>query len=205
VIALHEIRRTTLWTAGIAFTTLSVAAGMDLTHRWDLTSILVAQEYASPILDAVGAFFSATGGLELTSLIALSIAVAMFFAGRRRLSYRFVVAFLAASILEVVLKTFLPVPPVPERLVRAEDYAPLIAAEPVFPYPSGHMLRATMLLGVAWLLTGRTLVLLLCGALLAGMGATRVYMGVHWPSDVIGGVLLGVLALAWVFEGKENS
>lgn len=205
MIDLLDRRRTILLTAVIAFAALSVAAGTGLTHGLDLALILAAQERASSTLDAIGTMFSTAGGLELTTLIVLVLAAALYFGGHRGLSVRFVLAFLAASIIEVALKTFLPVPPVPERLVRAEDYAPIVAAEPVFPYPSGHMLRATMLLGAAWLLTGKTIVGLVCGAILVGMGASRVYMGVHWPSDVIGGALLGVLALAWAFGGKERA
>ena len=186
------------------FVLLSALAGAGLTRGLDLATILAAQDFASPALDAAGTFFSSAGGLELTSLLVVGLAAVLFIRGRKGLAARFFVAFLVASIIEVALKTFLPVPPVPERLVRAEDYAPLVAAEPTFPYPSGHMLRATMLLGAAWLLTRSVLVLALCLALLVGMGASRVYMGVHWPSDVVGGALLGVLALAWAFEGKEK-
>jgi membrane-associated phospholipid phosphatase len=197
-------RKTTLWVAGTLFVTLSALAGAGLTRDLDLALIVAAQNLSSPVLDGIGTAFSTAGGLELTSLLVVGLATALFVGDRKRLSIRFLLAFLVASALEVFLKTFLPVPPVPERLVRAEDYAPLIAAEPAFPYPSGHMLRATMLLGAAWLLTRNTLVLVACGVLLLGMSASRVYMGVHWPSDVVGGALLGVLALAWAFGGEEK-
>jgi len=38
----------------------------------------------------------------------------------------------------------------------------------------------------------------------AAMGASRVYLGVHWPSDVIGSYVLGVLALVGLVWLRNN-
>ncbi|MEW2134137.1 phosphatase PAP2 family protein [Streptomyces sp. NPDC005435] len=71
-------------------------------------------------------------------------------------------------------------------------------------FPSGHAMTATVVCGLLlWLLyragvRGALWRAAVAVALLAvvGVGATRVWLGVHWPSDVLGGWLFGALVVA---------
>ncbi|MFJ9103004.1 phosphatase PAP2 family protein [Streptomyces sp. NPDC102405] len=71
-------------------------------------------------------------------------------------------------------------------------------------YPSGHALTATVVCGLLlWLLhhygAGRALwftALALAVISVVGVGLTRIWLGVHWPSDVLGGWLLGAMLVA---------
>jgi len=71
-------------------------------------------------------------------------------------------------------------------------------------FPSGHALAAMLLYGViAFLLAraaatrARRLAITSAAAVLVFMvGASRVYLGVHWPSDVVGGWVIGGAWLA---------
>ncbi|WP_446211729.1 phosphatase PAP2 family protein [Micromonospora sp. IBSANI012] len=74
-----------------------------------------------------------------------------------------------------------------------------------FAFPSGHALNATLAAGVLLLVflpyaRGRTaarVALWAAAVLVAGVtGLSRVALGVHWTSDVLGGWLLGVAVVA---------
>jgi membrane-associated phospholipid phosphatase len=74
-----------------------------------------------------------------------------------------------------------------------------------FSFPSGHALNATLAAGVLLLVflpyaQGRRALRwgMWLGALLLalGTGATRVFLGVHWTSDVVAGWMLGVAVVA---------
>ncbi len=70
-------------------------------------------------------------------------------------------------------------------------------------FPSGHAMTAAVACGLLlWLLRrhgveGAAWVAAVALALVSviGVGLTRIWLGVHWPSDVVGGWLLGLLTV----------
>ncbi|MFE7278166.1 phosphatase PAP2 family protein [Streptomyces sp. NPDC057623] len=70
-------------------------------------------------------------------------------------------------------------------------------------FPSGHAMTATVVCGLLlWLLhhygAGRALWrtgVAVAAVSVAGVGLTRVWLGVHWATDVVGGWLLGALVV----------
>ncbi len=179
---------------------LSVVAGTGLLYGPDVYMIQMAQSHPSDFRDALGMSLSTLGGLEITAGLLLALVAGLFLKGRRRLAGRLLLAFLATGLVEYVLKQLLPVPPVPRDFVRIGDFVPLVTVEHSYPYPSGHALRSTILLGAVYLLSGNGVLHAGTALVLLGLLASRVYLGVHWTSDVVGGTLLGAAALAWAFR-----
>ncbi len=84
------------------------------------------------------------------------------------------------------------------------DLVAVFQAEPGNSFPSGHAFLAIVFWGLlAYFaltrLKGRSLRMLTFSGLVViiiWIGVSRVYLGAHWPSDVIGGYICGALFLA---------
>jgi undecaprenyl-diphosphatase len=61
-----------------------------------------------------------------------------------------------------------------------------------FSFPSGHSAGAMILFGGLALISGRRWTYVLGGAGVALIGVSRIWLGVHWPSDVLAGWIVGV-------------
>ncbi|GAB7046841.1 phosphatase PAP2 family protein [Catenuloplanes indicus] len=95
-----------------------------------------------------------------------------------------------------------------KALIARDRPDPLLRAvvEDGFSFPSGHATTSMVVLGtVAWLVcmatashTVRATAWVAAGLLVAGIGLSRVYLGVHYPTDVLAGWILGAAWLATV-------
>ena len=191
------------WISSSAFVLLSAAAGARLLHPIDTRLLHAAQGRASGSLDAAAAIFSLPGTLEYVGVAMLALAAGLFLSDRRALSVRLFAVFLATGLLEFAMKLWLPQVPMPEEAARSTDPTPILEVYYPYPYPSGHMLRSVILLGAISVLWPNRLLRAAILVVLSLVAASRVYLGVHWASDVIGGALLGIAGLAWAF--KERS
>lgn len=92
-----------------------------------------------------------------------------------------------------------------KALIARDRPDPLLRAivEHGFSFPSGHATTSVVVLGtVAWLVsstvashTVRATAWVAAGLLAAGIGLSRIYLGVHYPTDVLAGWILGA---AWL-------
>ena len=78
--------------------------------------------------------------------------------------------------------------------------------EPSFSFPSGHSVFAVVVYGMLIYIGMRHLrrmrervaVVVAAGALIFGIGYSRIYLGVHYPSDVAAGYFVGAMWLGTV-------
>jgi len=128
------------------------------------------------------------GQAELTGSVALGVAVARL--RHRRRDWAAPLAIAAVVIIESVVKIVVPQAPPPHDRSRSVEILPMLHVPFANGFPSGHVAR------VAFLLVALRAPALLAVLALTLMAATRVYLADHWPSDVVGGLLLGA-AVAW--------
>jgi undecaprenyl-diphosphatase len=131
-------------------------------------------------------------------LAALAAAVALWVRGRRPVAGFVVVAMAGAAVLETIGKAAVG----RHRPVFEQAVATATGAS----FPSGHALTSFVAFGLLVVLTPRRL-RLVAGAVaviaVGLVGFSRLALGVHYPSDVVGGWLLGaawLVGVEWIFR-----
>ena len=142
------------------------------------------------------------GGVEITSAVIIGLAVYIWRSGFR-VEIWALLAFPAAVLLELAYKHIVLHPGPSSHFFRGEGPSiidlllPPQASENSFP--SGHMTRTVLVYGLMAFVVNRLsdrrwvrwTVTVAATVVIMAMAFNRLYLGVHWESDVIGGFLLG--------------
>jgi undecaprenyl-diphosphatase len=163
---------------------------------FDLAGRASLRALENPTLSAIMWGASVYGAPVRLSPLGLLAAAVFLYRGWRRGALLVIATLVGAWVLDTALKLLFA----RDRPQAFFDYYPAPAS---YSFPSGHALFAVCFFGgLAVLLThrlnGRAIqaaVWVVAVALILLIGASRVYLGVHYPTDVVGGYAMGV---TWV-------
>jgi undecaprenyl-diphosphatase len=181
------------------FAFLAIAAvvnGGSLLLTWDEPVTRALVDLRSPGLDGIVKALSSLGGLTVVILV-LVLLVLLVWQECRSLALVLLAASLARPLLEWTLK---------ELVDRPRPLLGQVVAGNGPSFPSGHVMAAFAIWGllppVVALVSGRRAAwwwsVGISATIIGLVAFSRVYLGVHWMSDVIGALVLGALYLLGV-------
>ena len=162
---------------------------------YDFISKYLISDYATPIVKFITNF----GGATFLIAISISLCVAI---KNKKICIAVVANLIIISILNFLLKGILQRPrPIEYRIIDESGYS----------FPSGHSAVSMAFYGFIIYLIYRyiknkyikwTLIIALM-ILIIAIGISRIYLGVHYTSDVIGGFLVAISYLILFIKGTE--
>jgi membrane-associated phospholipid phosphatase len=177
--------------SGLSFLGLAVAVALGLTQPFDSTALLKIHSYATPFFDSFFITITQLGGSTIVTLACMAILVTLLLLKKRRKAVFFVLVMVGMLLLNLLFKDLIG--------RDRPDADGWLVPETGMSFPSGHA-TAVMALGLAlcvllwntswrWVAVGFAVLYILL------VSFSRFYVGVHFPSDIIGGWLLSI---TWV-------
>ncbi len=155
------------------------------------------QDLDAPALTNALDWASDLADTPLVIAVALGSALALWLV-RRRLDAAWLVVALVAPLLNSLVKLLV------DRPRPSPDLVEVTASPSTASFPSGHVVTAVLVYGFLFYLAGRSIphqalrygLQAVCLAIVILTALQRVTTGVHWPSDLLGGLLFGGLLLS---------
>jgi membrane-associated phospholipid phosphatase len=195
--------------ASVVFVVLAFAAHWIPYFPIDLTVTHMVQGDHGQGFDRLMYGVSWLGFFPQVAAVSAVVILALFFSGLRWEAVATLFASISSGVGALVkLAVFRPRP--------SADLIHVFRQLPSSGFPSGHVLSTTAFCGFLVFLCftllkpspGRTMMLVALSLLIALMGPSRIYLGQHWFSDVMGAYLFGSLWLALTIRfyrwGKER-
>jgi len=196
-------RPTHTWISAVALVLLLSALFLELANdvwrhegfSWDAPIMLAVHRYSRPWLDRVMLWITQTG--VNFAILLLVLLVAWLWRHHDRLeALTFAVSWFGAVSINGLLKILFQRP-------RPVIFPPLVTTHS-YSFPSGHTISAISFYGLTALFLwhrGHRTTAFLAGFWVFAVAFSRVYLGAHYPSDVVGALAAGGIWLILIWEG----
>lgn len=187
----------------IGFSSIAILVNGQKLIQFDQVLISSIQGLESPSLTLVMKFFTFIGSFPSVFVLSLCAILFLYFVLKHRMELiLFCSVVIGTAVINQILKhLFHRARPDLHRLIEASGYS----------FPSGHAMNAFAVYGIiAFLLwrhipsqLGRTLLILISSGFIFMIGTSRIYLGVHYPSDIIGGYFASgfwLTSAIWFFQ-----
>lgn len=183
------------FTGAIAFLNIGVRmATGDAASNIDLSVASLMRETRNAPADEIMTVITMTGDTLVMLALALAMLGWLVWHKAYRAAYAAGIAIVAAKLFELAMKA---------GIQRARPNELSYAGADFFSFPSGHATMAAVIFGILAVLVshsmgrwGRAVVYALCGLLVVAIAFSRIYLGAHWLSDVVAGLLFGTVMVA---------
>jgi undecaprenyl-diphosphatase len=180
----------------IGFSLISLFISDHKINSFDRTVMAKIQGLESPALTSVMKLLTFIGSTPFVIVLTLCLIFFLYKVLHHRLELILLIgALIGTGVLNEILKhVFHRTRPHLHRLIEVTGYS----------FPSGHAMSAfTVYVILSFLLWrhipskwGRSLLIIFSVVMILGIGISRIYLGVHYPSDIIGGYLASGFWLA---------
>jgi undecaprenyl-diphosphatase len=195
-----------VWLTGLAiFVVMAFFAAANDTFPNDVWLAQHIQDVDNDVVASLLDWSEDLGDLPLIAGVCAAGAIALFAAGDVFGGLLLVLTLAGRALNNYAIKVIVERPRPSAELIDFNDQPDS------FSFPSGHSESAMVLYGLLFYFAtvyisnvwARRVTQLLCVLLIAGNGLERVYTGHHWPSDVLGGFLLGALVLSLAIAAHQ--
>ena len=159
------------------------------------TIVRALYDLRTPAWDTV---FTLVTGLGERAFV-IAVVALIYWNISKRGGYIIVMAYVSSMLVNDILKAAFQTPRPYQVLVGVTGMR--MGTAEGFAFPSGHTQGATTLFVAMALVFRRNSLYLLTAAAATLVGVSRVYLGVHWPVDVLASWLLGALFAFLVYRG----